>query len=243
MQVFTDASSYACGAVLPDGTELSIPWVGAELGLHINLQELLAVVKVLEATPTMHHCVVQLCVDNMCVLHWLAGMTARCPAAQALLRQLVELLHERSCVLQPRWVPSHQNPADRPSRECHVATPISLSARGKWQLKQWLQIDVAGWSTLSQPTSQAAAQVIRHQGPPLLVMLPTGSIPKVLQQLALTDQPALLLSPLWEAQAWFPSLAAKSHWVAHVPWFIRGQFCNLPSVWGRSRLALWGVNL
>jgi hypothetical protein len=32
-----------------DGSELSFPWVGAQLGLHINLQELLAVVRVFEA--------------------------------------------------------------------------------------------------------------------------------------------------------------------------------------------------
>jgi hypothetical protein len=52
VQIFTDASSYACGAVLLDGSELSIPWVGSELQLHINLQELLAVMKVFEACPS-----------------------------------------------------------------------------------------------------------------------------------------------------------------------------------------------
>jgi hypothetical protein len=106
VQIFTDASSYACGAVLLDGSELSIPWVGSELQLHINLQELLAVMKVFEACPRLKHCVVKLCVDNMCVLHWLSGMKARCAAAQSLLHQLVILLQARGCVLQPTWIPS-----------------------------------------------------------------------------------------------------------------------------------------
>jgi hypothetical protein len=65
---------------LPDGSKLSIPWVGSELSLHINLQELLAVIKVFEASPELRNCVVQLFIDNMCVLHWLAGMKARCHA-------------------------------------------------------------------------------------------------------------------------------------------------------------------
>jgi hypothetical protein len=51
VQVFTDASSYACGAILPDGSQLSIPWQGPKLAMHINLQELLAVVKVFAAAP------------------------------------------------------------------------------------------------------------------------------------------------------------------------------------------------
>jgi hypothetical protein len=241
--VFTDASSYAYGAILPDGTELSIPWVGNELDLHINLQELLAVIRVLEASPALSNCVVQLCVDNMCVVHWLAGMSAKSPAAQALLRQLVPLLQERGCVLQPIWIPSEANPADRPSRQCHVETPISVSSRGKWLLQEWLQINMAGWSTLNQPTSQAAAAAFQLQGPPVFVCLPTGSIPKVLQQLWFSHQSALILAPLWEAQVWFPSLAGQADWVAHVPPHVRRQFSNLPSVWGRSRLAVWGVNL
>ena len=243
VQVFTDASSYACGAVLPDGSELSIPWVGAELGLHINLQELLAVVKVFEATPELHNCVVQLCVDNMCVLHWLAGMSAKCSMAQSLLRQLVSLLHARACILKPVWIPSAANPADRPSRQCPVETPIRVSTKGKELLQDWLQLNMKDWATLNQPTPQAAATAFRRHGPPLLIMLPTGSIPKVLQHLWLTSQSALILAPLWEAQVWFPGLAGQSDWVAHVPQHIRAHLHHLPSVWGRSRLTLWGVNI
>jgi hypothetical protein len=157
VKVFTDASSYAFGAVIPDGSELSFPWVGAELGLHINLQELLAVVRVFEACPELSNCVVQLCVDNMCVVHWLAGMSAKSPQAQALLRQLVSLLQNRSCVLQPIWIPSAANPADRPSRQCIVEEPISLSYIGRGLLQDWLQVNLACWTTLNQPTPQAAA--------------------------------------------------------------------------------------
>ena len=243
MKVFTDASSYACGAILPDGSALSIPWVGAELGLHINLQELLAVIKVFEASPELRNCVVQLCVDNMCVVHWLPGMSAKSAQAQALLRQLLTLLQERACVLLPTWIPSAANPADRPSRECTVQTPISVSARGSWLLQEWLNLNMDGWHTLNQPTYQAAAASFRSQGPPLFIMLPTGSIPKVLQHLRASQQPALILAPLWEAQIWFPGLASQSDWVAHVPPALKQQFRNLPSVWGRSRLSLWGVGL
>ena len=243
VRVFTDASSYACGAVLPDGSTLSIPWVGSELQLHINLQELLAVIKVFEASPELRNCVVQLCVDNTCVLHWIAGMKAKCPAAQRLLRLLVQLLQQRGCVLQPQWVPSGQNPADAPSRQCLVPAPISLSRRGKGLLQTWLNLSLTGWATLDQPTPQAAAQVLFPKAPPVLVLLPTGSMHKILLQLALSSQPALVLSPLWEAQLWFPSLAGQADWVAHVPQHIRSQFSNLPPAWGRSKLALWGVNL
>ena len=243
VEVFTDASSYACGAVLPDGSSLSIPWVGAELKLHINVQELLAVLKLFEAAPELHHCVIKLCVDNMCVVHWLAGMKARSPLAQSLLRQLVGMLEERKCVLQPVWIPSEANPADKPSRECHVGTPISLSSRGRGMMQEWLQVDMTGWSTLNQATPQAAAQVFKAREPPVLVMLPTGSIPLVLQHLSFSNQSALLLAPMWEAQIWFPGLAGRSHWVAHVPYQLRQQFRNLPFAWGRSKLALWGVNL
>ena len=243
VQIFTDASSYACGAILPDGSQLSIPWSGPELQLHINLQELLAVIKVFQFCPELQHCVVKLCIDNMCVLHWLSGMKARCASAQSLLHQLVLLLQERSCVLQPVWIPSELNPADAPSRECLVQTPISVSRRGREMLQRWLNLSLAGWSVLDQPTRQAAAKVFCPQGPPVLVLLPTGSLHKVLLQLALFNQSALILAPLWEAQLWFPGLAGQSHWVAHVPWRLRHQFCNLPPAWDRSRLALWGVRL
>jgi hypothetical protein len=85
--------------------------------------------------------------------------------------------------------------------------------------------------------------VLLPKGPPVLVLLPTGSLHKVLLQVALFQQPALILAPLWEAQLWFPTLAGQAHWVAHVPWRIRQQFRNLPHAWDRSKLALWGVQL
>jgi hypothetical protein len=243
MRIYTDASSYAFGAILADGTAVSIPWEGDELKLHINLQELLAVVKVLSVCEEVHGCVIQLCVDNMCVVHWLAGMSAKCPAAQSLLRHLVSLLQAKQCVLQPVWIPSSANPADAPSRSCQISSPIELSAKGKSSIFKWLKVSERGWVTLNQPTPQAAATAFVYQGPPVLVLLPTGSLPKVLSQLAVSNQPALVLSPWWEAQVWFPLAASASHWVVHLPQRYRVLFSNLPQVWGRSKLALWGINL
>ena len=242
VRVYTDASSYAYGAVLPDGSQVSVPWVGEELNWHINLQELAAVVRVLRACPHLSHCVLQVCVDNQCVLHWLSSFAARPPQAQQLLRELVELLQERGCVLQPMWVPSHANPADLPSRECRVTAPIALSARGVGRLGAWLGIKVhQGWHQLNQPTQQAAAAVFHRGGPPVLVCLPTGSITRVLQYLWASQQQALILTPWWEAQVWFPGMAGASDWVVKVPGYLRRQFSNLPSAWGRSPLALWAV--
>lgn len=242
MRIYTDASSYAFGAILADGTAVSIPWEGAELNLHINLQELLAVVKVLSVCE-VQGCVIQLCVDNMCVVHWLAGMSAKCPAAQSLLRHLVSLLQAKQCVLQPVWIPSSANPADAPSRSCSISSPIELSAKGKSSIFKWLKVSERGWVTLNQPTPQAAAAAFKSQGPPVLVLLPTGSLPKVLSQLAMSHQSAVVLSPWWEAQVWFPLAASASHWVVQLPQHLRALFRNLPPVWGRSRLALWGINL
>jgi len=243
LRIYTDASSYAFGAILPDGTAVSIPWEGAELQLHINLQELLAVFKVLALCEELRGCVIQLCVDNMCVVHWLAGMTAKCPAAQSLLRRLVTLLHERQCVLQPVWIPSSANPADHPSRACPISSPIELSGKGRSSIFKWLEVSEGGWVTLNQPTPQAAAAAFQVQGPPVLVLLPTGSLPKVLSQLAVSRQSAVVLTPWWEAQVWFPLAAAASHWVVQLPLHLRRLFHNLPPAWGRSRLALWGINL
>ena len=111
-----------------------------------------------------------------------------------------------------------------------VQTPISVSARGRWLLQEWLNLNMDGWHTLNQPTYQAAAASFRSQGPPLFIMLPTGSIPKVLQHLRASQQPALILAPLWEAQIWLPGLASQSDWVIHVPPALKQQFRNLPSV-------------
>ena len=110
-------------------------------------------------------------------------------------------------------------------------------------MQEWLDLSLEGWQVLNQPTHQAAAATFKRYGPPVLCLLPTGSLPKVLQHLRDSGQPGLVLAPLWEAQVWFTSLASQADWVAHVPWALRQQFCNLPSVWGRSKLALWGVNL
>lgn len=243
VRVFTDASSYAYGAVLPDGSTISVPWVGAELDWHINLQELAAVVRVLEACPQLSNCVVQLCVDNQCVLHWLSSFSARPPAAQALLRDLVAVLQRRGCVLLPKWVPSDANPADVPSRECSVTAPISLAGSGRWRLGRWLGRDLSGWTLLNQPTSLAAASAFQVGAPPVLVCLPTGSVPRVLQHLSLTRQSALLLTPWWEAQLWFPGMASASSWVVAVPPRLRRCFWHLPKAWWRSPLALWAVRL
>jgi hypothetical protein len=243
VRVFTDASSYAYGAVLPDGSTLSVPWQGEELEWHINLQELAAVVRVFQASPQLANCCVQVCVDNQCVLHWLSSFSARPPAAQQLLRQLVCLLQQRGCVLLPVWVPSHANPADVPSRECRVTSPVSLSASASWRVSRWLGVDIREWAFLNQPTQAAAARVFRVGGPPVLVCLPSGSIPRVRQYLRLSGQQALILTPWWEAQVWFPALASASQWVVRVPPRLREHFLNLPASWRRSPLALWGINV
>jgi hypothetical protein len=77
----------------------------------------------------------------------------------------------------------------------------------------------------------------------VLVCLPTGSITRVLQYLWASQQQALILTPWWEAHVWFPGMAGASDWVVKVPGYLRRQFSNLPSAWGRSPLALWAVGL
>jgi hypothetical protein len=75
--------------------------------------------------------------------------------AQGLLRLLVQLLQQRGCVLQPVWIPSEQNPADAPSRECLVETPIRVSRRGKDLLRELAQSEpVLPGPPSDQPTPQ-----------------------------------------------------------------------------------------
>ena len=239
----TRVSLYAYGAVLPDGSTISVPWMDEELSWHINMQELAAVVRVMRACPELSNCVVQVHVDNRCVLHWLSSFTARPPAALLLLRELVTVLQARGCVLLPRWIPSHANPADLPSRECRVSSPISLSASASWRVGSWLGLDLRGWALLNQPTPAAAAAVFRRGAPPVMVCLPTGSVQRVLQHLLHSQQRALILTPWWEAQVWYPGVASASRWVVRVPPRLRCHFLQLPVAWRRSPLALWGVNL
>jgi hypothetical protein len=253
MRVFTDSSSYAYGAVLPDGSMLSRAWVGAELNWHINIQELVAVHRVLSACPDVHNCVVEVCVDNKCVLHWLSSWRARNSVAQQWLRRLVQLCTDRGCVIQPLWVPSADNPADAPSRECSLATPLKPAIA----LNNWLEHmgistrwrpPLQGrqpWHLLNQPTPKAFDLVFGHPNPPpVVVMLPPGSVARVLQHLEGSSQPAIIITPLWEAQFWYPQLVGAAHWLRQVGSAFRHHLLsNVPKVWGRSPIALWGINL
>lgn len=83
-------------------------------GLHVNLLELVAVKKAIEAAPEGAE--LRLWVDNMCTLEWLRRGVPRVRMAAQVIIEIDGILRRRGQVLYVAYVDSANNPADGLSR-------------------------------------------------------------------------------------------------------------------------------
>ena len=124
ISIFSDASSLGWGATVataPEQPPLVVGdlWRVSELPLHINTKEFLAIPRALAAglPLSLRDAILRLGVDSSVAFGLLkSGRASRCPFTLEAQHALLRLEVERNLVLDPFWLPSELNPADKPSR-------------------------------------------------------------------------------------------------------------------------------
>ena len=111
----TDASDWRWGAVTPT-EEFGGYFSPEEQKLHITAKETLALLHALRSLSLPPNTHVHLSVDSQPLYHALRRLRTRSFALQPLLLQIHQHCLRHALHLTPHWVPSEENPADRPSR-------------------------------------------------------------------------------------------------------------------------------
>jgi hypothetical protein len=132
LQLSTDSSGFAWGAVLPDGQIIHDLWPQND-NRPIHLKETEALLKTLQAIPEMiRDKRVDVAADNQVLVKGWGSQGAKDPLMIKLLKSIFEVVSRHNCDLKIAYVPSKVNPADAASRSLSLAdTRLSMVAWSK----------------------------------------------------------------------------------------------------------------
>jgi ribonuclease HI len=261
----TDASDIGWGAVVKSQppAEARGYFTPAELETSINVRELLAVLRALQAHgATIAHRDVRLHIDNQAAAFGLINMTMRSAAARAVLLQIWRIAQRLGVRFLVRWIPTWANrDADRLSRfrdrsDYKLAPELVQQCWRRWgsptvdafasaRNKQCRRF----WAAFPQPGAEKVDALAQSwAGEHIWANPPWQLVPPLLRKLA--DEPdaeLTLVLPYWRAAAWFPEVLRRADdWILWAP--RDGMF--LPGFEGGNEVAspaphwaVWAVHI
>lgn len=231
MDLDTDASSYAWGAVRDLVTPAQGFFALASRGSHINRKELLAIIYAIESFPTSGPGVVRVRADSTVVMVVVNSLCSRSPTLHPDVIRLRRLLRSRGLGIEATWLASVENNwADRLSRDVD-------SSDWRIQRSVWAQLDCAwGPLTIDRFATPLSARLVRfnarvarpgaeavdamaqswvHEAnycaPPLALAA------TVLRQIFQERATAMVVLPKWPAQPWWRRAVTRAHALVALP--------------------------
>ena len=219
VRLSSDSSLSGWGAVCL-GSKTSGFWTGDDLRLHINSLEILAALKALECfASSLSDCTVEIEVDNLsavCYINKLGGCRSKALCDAALL--VANFCELRNIILIAVYVPGILNSlADAESRRPTSAGDWKLSPSSFMSIcLEWsLQVDVfaSEWnrqlpkyvSWTPQPNCwKVDAFSFPWKDLGAFCFPPFNMIPFCLSKLMEEEAEAVLVTPYWPSQPWFP---------------------------------------
>ena len=232
--VYTDASLQGWGVHSSEGHHLRGTWSVGMKGFHINILELVGVYLALRKLPIPHHSHVRVHSDNSTVVCCLNRMgSARSRPLNSWVISILQLLEKRRLFLSAFHISGVRNViADGLSRSLPISTEWMLDKSSfKWILGRapTPQVDLfatrenAQLPSFVSPVLDVKAVEVDALSIPwdrwrvVYLFPPTPLILKVLAHLETFKGTALLVTPDWPGQAWFPLLRRKARECLHLP--------------------------
>ena len=219
----TDASALGWGGTRLDTTSTGGRWLPSEKSLHINELELTAVLFSLKALcKTFQDVHIQLQIDNMTAVSYIREMGgSQSSGCNKIAFDIWEWCIQRHIWLSATHIPGRENiEADRKSRLFDDKTEWKLDSNAFiYCVELWGQPDIDMFA--SQANYQFKPYVAWKPDPEALAIdafsinwshkfvylfPPFSLIPRVLQKLEEDRSRAILISPCWPTQTWFPCL-------------------------------------
>lgn len=238
VELFTDASEFALGAVLSGAPhQMSLPIPPDANTAHIAYLELLAV----ERAVNYFHLKgvsLSLVTDSSVVHRCLSKMGTHSLSLLPLLRRVWKLFCERQISCTVRWIPSASNPADAPSRVDHSSEftlipsawdlvldwcgPFDVDVFASPRLSR-AQRFVAPWAAVGAEAVDALSLHWEHSwhGLHLLVFPPPHLILRAIGRFFATSTvQATFVVPRWLSAPWWPFLHTRPHRQLRLPQFL-----------------------
>lgn len=231
VQIYSDASDtrWGCHFVVKGrAVTKGAAFAGDALHAHINLKEAMAVIEALQqrdAIDSLRGKAIDAFIDNLVVVFCINSGKSRSPALQALLLRLHNWLRDHGVLaLTAHYVPTELNPADDPSRRTRRVSLNDLQLhQGVFDLLLktiCLQPGIDLFATADNRLlerfvswkyhPQAVGTDVFSQPLPCNELLwahpPVGLVPRLLQKLKREQCLVLVMTPLWPAQTWWPTL-------------------------------------
>jgi len=223
LQVFTDASLEGWGGHLNFQTVRGI-WDIQERNLHINVLEMLAVLKVLKHfLHVIQNKHVLICSDNLTTVFYIKKQGGtRSREMMKVTHKLFMWLEEHQIRVSARHITGKLNVlADSLSRKGQIVpTEWSLCPQvveRLWQIWDKPMVDLFAtrfnnkmnlfFSPIPDPTAMGVdALSVSWKGFLAYAFPPTAIVSKVLNKVEREDCVVILVAPLWTRQVWFPTL-------------------------------------
>lgn len=226
MDLDTDASSFAWGAVRDRGTPARGFFDLTSRGFHINRKELLAIIYAIESFPTASGPgVVRIRTDSTVVMAVVNSLCSRSPSLHRDVTRLRRLLRARGLGIEATWLASEENKwADRLLRE-EDSTDWHLS-RSAWEQldRAWGPLTIDRFATpLStmlvrfnarracpgaeavDAMAQSWARDANYCAPPIAMAA------TVLRKIFEERATAVVVLPEWPAQPWWRRAVSRAH--------------------------------
>lgn len=266
VRLFTDASSSGWGATvsLANGSHLTVsgPWLSRTFRQrhHITIKETASAALALHAfAPQLANQRVLLLCDNAATVHILNSGTSRNSTIMEHVRQVYDFCARHNIILRARWISTHINPADGPSRQFDKHA-WSLSTTAFELIRQRLGSPVVDLFASADnhllptfctfhPCPQALATdafTLDWSLFPLSIAVPPFHVvQRVLQHIVECASRTIVVVPYWPSRPWFNDLLRLSTWHQRLllpPGSCRPQPLahrrHLPEIWTH-----WGITL
>jgi hypothetical protein len=225
--IYTDASETGWGAHREDWVELSGKWSPAEIRLHINALEMLAVILAVTAwSEDLRGSSVMIATDNTTVVAHIRNVGGtKSPIMMLLSQQLYRRCMEHQIELSVRHIPGRLNViADSLSREGRVVSTewtmnksVVLAILTRWGQDHSEAVDLFATrysarlsrfvSPVPDPTALAVdALSIKWNHLSIYAFPPTALLPRVLSKVREEEVTIMLIAPLYRKAIWLPHL-------------------------------------
>ena len=223
MEMSTDASGkIGWGASIQGILPIGGAWTEEELGLHINVQEMIAILYGLRSfidTLRGHH--IRVLCDNTTAVFVINKMgTTKSPACNTKAKEIWEFCKENDMFITCAHIPGIENVvADRESRKEHKQSEWMLNKNLFHFALSYFNVPVDIDCFATRVNAQLEKYVSRHPDPyasvidafsfnwkdqNVYVFPPFSLIGRVLQKLRVDKAKALCVLPQWTTQAWWP---------------------------------------
>ena len=260
VEVTTDASLSGWGFASSLGHRHLGKWSPHLQGRHINILELAAILIALKAIHLPPGTHVRVHSDNLTAVNCLCRQgSARSPPLNSWVRSILHLVSERGLFLTTTYIKGvHNVIADSLSRDSPLPSEWRLDRQAfKWILRQGLLPEVDLFATAEnhqlpvyvspspdpKAVSVDALRTDWNQWKVVYLFPPTPLILRALVQLESFQGRALLVTPDWPNQPWYPELVARAETNVLIPQASLSQQVGVRTCFAVSplyrRLRLW----